>query len=185
MIQPEGEHLFTPCCSPGDSWACANRSESPEISFSSMEQGWFYRESAFDPSGWDLGSSHEGSPPTPGCRLVRQAVLAGDSAAFSSHGQEMLHPGTSFRAGGKVLESHLASSPWCWLRLGVAGRVSAAGCRQGCSRRAPGAELVTRVWPVMHVLLTHVGMSQSPGGRGLTQQQAERRREMGLRCRWR
>lgn len=62
MIQPEGEHLFTPCCSPGDSWACANRSESPEISFSSMEQGWFCRESAFDTSGWDLGSSHEGPP---------------------------------------------------------------------------------------------------------------------------
>lgn len=76
-------------------------------------------------------------------------------------------------------------SPWCWLWLGVAGRVSAAGRGQGCSRRVPGAELVTRVWPVMHVLLTHVGMSQSPGGRGLTQQQAERRRELGLRCRWR
>lgn len=31
------------------------------------------------------------------------------------------------------------------------------------------AELLTWDWPVMHILLTHVGMSQSLRGKGLTQ----------------
>lgn len=62
----------------------------------------------------------------------------------------------------------------------MTGRALAGGRRQGCSHRAPGAELGTRGRPVMHILLTHVGMSQSPRGRGLTQRQAERRGELGL-----
>lgn len=49
-----------------------------------------------------------------------------------------------------------------WQRFGFRAQA-------GLLRRAPWAELLTWDWPVMHILLTHVGMSQSLRGKGLTQ----------------
>lgn len=49
-----------------------------------------------------------------------------------------------------------------WQRFGFRAQA-------GLLHRAPWAELLTWDWPVMHILLTHVGMSQSLRGKGLTQ----------------
>lgn len=116
----------------------------------------------------------------PACRLVGQPMHAGDSTTSNGHGQETIPSGDILLCWSGDAGATPSFSPPRWVR--VAGKALAVGRGQGCSSRVPGAELVTRGWPVMHILLTHVGMSQSPRGRGLTQQQAERRGELGLRA---
>jgi len=77
-----------------------------------------------------------------------------------------------------MLESHLASVPGSGYGSGWLAGLWLPDA--GLLLWGAGAELGTCGWPVMHILLTHVGMSQSPRGRGLTQRQAARHGQLGL-----
>lgn len=140
------------CCGPSPTCVCANHSHSPEQSPSSKEQGWLCRESAFVISGraWTPDWRYP-----PACRLLRQTLLPAERQYCQYQPLAGDGPPWMSRCAGQKMLQCCSLSP--------AGHGSGSLAALLC--RAPWAELLTRDWPVMHILLTHVGMSQSLRGK--------------------